>query len=105
MTGSVARKSTADMVAPAREEWRYRNVQHFPRQRWAPKRAGRPQAAPQLHHSDAESKIHFDRFHPQAAGSPAASYLAHASSNNRRIRLDNFENTSRWQILQCLTSE
>jgi hypothetical protein len=68
MTGSVERKSTTDMVAPAAQAGRYRDVKDFPSQRRTPKRTGRPQASPQLQHSDGESKIHRDCFHTQAAG-------------------------------------
>ena len=59
MTGSVESDSTADMVAPARETGRDGNMKHFPSQQRTPDRSARPQASPQLQHSDRKSKIHF----------------------------------------------
>jgi hypothetical protein len=52
------RKSTTNVVAPAAQAWRNRNVQRFPGQRGTPKWARRPQPATQLQHSDRKSKIH-----------------------------------------------
>ena len=59
MTGSVESDSTADVVAPAGETGRDRNVERFPSQQRTPSGPARPQASPELQHSDRESEIHF----------------------------------------------
>ena len=112
MTGSVESDSTADVVAPAGEARCDRNVERFPGQQRTPTRPARPQASPELQHSNRESEIHFrlpsvlrlggrhNRLDETAGVVPC-----HVIVLNRRISLDNFENTSRWQILQWLASE
>ncbi len=113
MTGSVESDSTADMVAPAGEARRDRNVERFPGQQRTPAGPARPQAAPELQHSNRESEIHFRLpllFRPRRTrhnrlDETAGIITCHVIVLNRRVGLDNFENTSRWQILQWLASE
>jgi len=59
MTGSVESDSTADVVAPAGEARRDRNVERFPGQQRTPTWPARPQASPELQHSNRESEVHF----------------------------------------------
>ena len=59
MTGSVESDSTADVVAPAGEARCDGNVERFPGQQRTPTWPARPQASPELQHSDRESEIHF----------------------------------------------
>ena len=112
MTGSVESDSTADVVAPAGEAGRDGNVERFPGQQRTPTGPARPQASPELQHSNRESEIHFRL--PFSSGlvglhnrldETAGVITCHVILLNRRISLDNFENTSRWQILQWLASE
>ena len=112
MTGSVGSDSTADVVAPAGEARRNRNVERFPGQQRTPIGPARPQASPELQHSDRESEIHFRclcrsglaAWHTRL--SETAGFVSrHVIVPNRRDGLDNFENTSRWEILQWLASE
>src|SRR5262245_50106818 len=112
MTGSVEGDSTADMVAPAGETGRDGNVERFPSQQRSPTWPARPQASPELQHSDRESEIHFRclcrsglaAWHIRLNGT-AGFFSRQVIVSNRRVGLDNFENTSRWQILQWLASE
>ena len=113
MTGSVESDSTANVVAPAGEAGRDRNVERFPGQQRTPTWPARPQASPELQHSNRESEIHFRL--PLMIGplgpftialdEPAGVLTCHVIVLNRRVTPDNFENTSRWQILQWLASE
>ena len=113
MTGSVGSDSTADVVAPAGEAGGDGNVERFPGQQRTPIGPARPQASPELQHSDRESEIHFRMplmFRPRGPGTialdePAGVLTCHVIVLNRRVGLDNFENTWRWQILQWLASE
>ena len=113
MTGSVESDSTADVVAPAGEARCDGNVERFPGQQRTPTGPARPQAAPELQHSNRESEIHFRlplMFRPSGPGTialdePAGVLTCHVIVLNRRVGLDNFENTLRWQILQWLASE
>jgi hypothetical protein len=71
MTGSVVRKSTTDVIAPATQARRDRNVKHLPRHRRTAERASRPNPATQLQHSDGQKEIHVQCFlFIQADGSP-----------------------------------
>ena len=112
MTGSVGRDSTADVVAPAGEAGRNGNVERFPGQQRTPTWPARPQASPELQHSNRESEIHFRlplMFRPAGLHSrldeSAGVVTCHVIVSNRRVSPDNFENTLRWQILQWLASE
>ena len=113
MTDSVESDSTADVVAPAGEAGRDRNMKRFPRQQRTPTGPARPQASPELQHSNREGEIHFRlplMYRPQGPGTVAwmnrqASYTCHVIVLNRPAGLDNFENTLRWQILQWLDGE
>ena len=116
MTGSVESDSTANVVAPAGEARRDRNVERFPGQQRTPTWPARPQAAPELQHSNRESEIHFRMplmFRPRWPGTIALDesagvitcHTGHVIVLNRRVSHDNFENTWRWQILQWLASE
>ena len=113
MTDSVESDSTADVVAPAGKTGRDGNVERFPGQQRTPTWPARPQASPELQHSDRESEIHFRlplMFRPQWAwhgrlNESAGVITCHVIVLNRRVTPDNFENTSRWQILQWLASE
>ena len=59
MTGSVESDSTADVVAPTGEAGRDGNVERFPGQQRTPTWPARPQASPELQHSNRESEVHF----------------------------------------------
>jgi hypothetical protein len=112
MTGSVESDSTADVVAPTAEAGRDGNVERFPGQQRTPTWPARPQASPELQHSDRESEIHFRclcrsglaAWHNRL-NEKAGFFSRHVIVPNRRDGLNNFENTSRWQILQWLASE
>ena len=112
MTDSVESDSTADVVAPAGEAGRDRNVERFPGQQRTPTWPARPQASPELQHSNRESEIHFrlplvsrpDGLHNRL-DETAGVITCHVIVLNRPIGLDNFENTLRWQILQWLAVE
>ena len=112
MTDSVESDSTADVVAPAGEAGRDGNVERFPGQQRTPTGPARPQASPELQHSNRESEIHFRlplMFRPGGLRSrldeSAGVLTCHVIVLNRRVGPDNFENTLRWQILQWLASE
>ena len=113
MTGSVESDSTADVVAPAGEARCDGNVERFPGQQRTPTWPARPQASPELQHSNREGEIHFRlplMFRPQRAwhgrlNESAGVITCHVIVLNRPVGRNNFENTLRWQILQWLASE
>src|SRR5262245_59316288 len=109
MTGSGVRKSTTDMIAPARKARRDRNVERLPRQRRATKWAHRPQSATQLQHSNRKSKVQlrglFAGFVARILSAHVAARFDETSCFSRRESSNIFENTSRCEILQWLASE
>jgi hypothetical protein len=82
MTGSVESDSTTDMIAPAAEAGRDRNVERLPRQQGTAEGAARPQASPQLQHSDRKSKIHFGGLESQASNSRVVGSDSYSLTNS-----------------------
>lgn len=97
------RKSTTNMVAPAAQARGNRDVKRLPSERRTPKRANRPEPAPQLQHADGESKVHLACCHFRRPS--RRRNLKNSSSYQSVGEANNFENTSRCKILQCPASE